>query len=189
MLIRSLIGLSILLLAASQAFSQKTGSAISSQIRSLKAEKTIEYTFDSGSGSAKVMARADNFDAKEASKAGIQAIDFGMAFVFAGPDLEQTPETINLTFWILTKKPQFAASNSLIVSLAGETLDLGDARYAAKPGEQMEYLNFKIKRDDLAKIANASSVKFRLGPSDFTFTPGHLAILRNMIAISDAKPK
>ncbi len=52
----------------------------------------------------------------------------------------------------------------------------------------MEYLNFKIKRDDLAKIAASTApVKFRLGTQNFTFTSDQIQLLRNFLAISEAK--
>ena len=35
------------------------------------------------------------------------------------------------------------------------------------------------------KIAAAANVKFKLGTADLTFTPGHLALFRNFLAVSD----
>lgn len=173
----------------SQAISQKSADELSKQIKSLKAEKSIELSFDAGSNTSKVMARSENFDSKEASKAGLQAMNFGMAFFFAGSTLSQTPDSINLTFWVLTKKPQFAGSNKFIVKIGSEELDLGDARYTARPAEEMEYLNFKIKRDDLVRIAAGTNVKFKLGAADLTFTPAQLTLFRNILAVSDVSSK
>lgn len=176
----------VILLSSALAPAQKTNDTISTQLKSLKADKNITLSYDAGSDSSKIMVRADNFDDKETSKAGLQAMNFGMAFFYQGKSLAAPPETINLTFWVLTKKPQFAAANNWTVTLAKETLDLGAARYSAKPGEKMEYLNFKISRTDLAKIAAGTSVKFKLGTADFTFTPEHLTIFKNLLAISDS---
>lgn len=162
---------------------QKSNDAIAAQIKSLKADKTITLTYDAPSNTSKIMVRADNFLDSEANKAGIQAMNFGMAFFYTGTVLQTPPETINLTFWVLTKKPQFAAANKWIVTLTPDVLDFGDARYAAKPGESMEYLNFKISRAVLAKIAAGTGVKFRLGTADFTFTAAHIAIFKNLLAI------
>ena len=50
----------------------------------------------------------------------------------------------------------------------------------------MEYLNFKLKREDLTKIANATG-KITLGASSFTFTASQLTLLRNIIAVSDPR--
>jgi hypothetical protein len=174
----------VILAFASAGFAQKTNDAIAKQIKSLKADKQITLTFDGSS--TKVMATAGNFDSKEASAAGIQAMNFGMAFFYPGKTLSAPPETINLTFWVLTKKPQFANAHHWTATTDKETLDLGDARYAAKRSENMEYLNFKISRPNLTKMAAANNVKFKLGHSDFTFTPEHLSMLRKIIAISDS---
>ena len=167
----------------SAVFAQKSNDAIAAQIKSLKADKTITLIYDAPSNTSKLMIRADNFLDSEANKAGIQAMNFGMAFFYTGTVLQTPPETLNLTFWVLTKKPQFATANKWIVKLTPDALDLGDARYAAKPGESMEYLNFKINRTDLAKIAGGTGVKFRLGTADFTFTAEHIAIFKNILAI------
>lgn len=165
---------------------QKTNDSIAKQIKSLKADKQIMLTYDSGSNASKIMAKADNFDGKEASAAGIQAMNFGMAFFYPGKTLTAPPETINLTFWVLTKRPKFAEAHHWTVKLDKETLDLGDARYTAKSGNNMEYLNFKIARADLAKIAVSKDVKFKLGNGEFTFTPEHIAIFKNLLEISDS---
>lgn len=173
------------LILCSFAYSQKSNDAISKQIRSLKAEKNITLSYDAGSDTSKIMISADSFDGKESSKAGIQAMNFGMAFFYAGTTLQTSPELINLTFWVQTKTPKFAAAHNWIVKLAKGPLDLGDARYAAKPGENMEYLNYKISRSDLAKVAAETGVSFKLGTAEFTFTPAHLAIFKDLIAITD----
>ncbi|CAN5445070.1 hypothetical protein BH10ACI3_BH10ACI3_07530 [soil metagenome] len=175
----------VLLTFCTFAYSQKSNDSIAKQIRSLKADKNITLSYDAGSDTSKIMVSADDFDSKEASKARIQAMNFGMAFFYAGKALQTPPEKINLTFWVQSKKPQFAALHNWIVKLAKGSIDLGDARYAAKPGENMEYLNFKLSRSDLAKIAAETGVKFKLGIAEFTFTPAHLAIFKDLTAITD----
>ncbi|MEO6050247.1 MAG: hypothetical protein ABIP78_02810 [Pyrinomonadaceae bacterium] len=114
-------------------------------------------------------------------------MNFGMAFFYAGKALTGSPETIDFTFWVLTKKPKFAAAHTWNVTLGEETLDLGDARYAAKPRENMEYLNFIVTRSDLTKIAAGSNVKFQLGTFEFTFRPSQLTLLKNLLAVSDSR--
>ena len=182
---RRFLLLTIILLSATLAEAQRTNEAISQQIRSLKAEKSITLTFDEKGNSSKIMATAANFGGRDVSKAGLQAMNFGMAFYYAGSTLQEPPATINLTFWVMTNKPKFAAANTWKVKLASETLDLGDARYAARAGENMEYLNFKIARADLAKIAAGTNVKFTLGNAEFTFEASHIELFRKILAISD----
>jgi len=175
--------LAVILIAFSIASAQKTNDAISQQIKSLKADKTITLEYDSASNTTKIFVRADNFSDAEAKKAGIQAMNFGMAHIYVGKSLEATVDTFDLAFWVLTKKPRFAEANSWVM-LGGETLDLGSARYGAKPREDMEYLNFKVSREDLAKIAAGSNAKFRLGSAEFTFTPSQLTIFKDLLAVT-----
>ncbi len=168
------------------AFAQKTNDTIASQIKSFKADKTITLSYDDASKTSKLFARAENFPEADAKKAGIQAMNFGMAFFYVGQTLTAQPEMINLTFMVLAKKPVFAATHNWTVTLAKETLDLGEARYAVKNSEKnVEYLNFKISPADLAKIAALADAKFKLGTFEFSFTPVQLATLRNFLAVSD----
>jgi hypothetical protein len=175
----------IVSLSVSSAFSQsKSNDAISKQIKTLKADKTFNLTFDKGSGMSKLMATSDNFAEADAKKAGIQAMSFGMAFFYQGQALSTAADPMALTFWVMTKKPQFAATHKWSATIGSETLDLGDAQYAAKPGDNMEYLNFKISRADLAKIAAANG-KIKLGAADFQFTPEHLKLFSDILKLSD----
>ena len=182
-----LFSLSLLLFAALSISAQKNNDAITSQLKSLKADKQITLSYDSAANATKIMVIADNFADAESKKAGIQAMNFGMAFFYPGKALAAPPETINFTFWVLSQKPQFAGSHAWKATVGTETLDLGDSRYAPKPSDNMEYLNFKITRADLAKIAAGTNVQFKLGAADFTFTAAHIAIFKSLIAVTDIK--
>ena len=184
---KTILTVELLLVVGALAVSaQKSTDTIQKQIKSLHAEKSIYLTYDGSS--SKLMAIASNFADSEAQAAGLQAMNFAMAAFYQGQELTTAPDTINFTFWVLTKKPRFATTGAWEVSLASGALGLGDYRYAAKPSETMEYLNFKLKRDDVAKIAASTSpVKFRLAGQNFTFTAEQLQLLRNFLAISDTK--
>ncbi len=177
----------VILVAAYCASAQKSNDAISKQIKSLKAEKAITLNFDAGSDTSKIMVVSENFDGKEASKAGLQAMNFGMAVFYQGKSLTERPERFDLSFWVMTKKPKFAAAHKWIVALTDETLDLGEARYTSKPRDNMEYLNFKISRTDLAKIAAQNNVRFKLGNADFAFTSAQMTLFKNLLALADNK--
>jgi hypothetical protein len=179
----TLVALFILLLALA-ASAQKTNDAISKQIKSLKADKNISLEYDTASNSSKIFVRADNFADAEAKKAGIQAMNFGMAHTYVGQALAAPPESFDLAFWVLTKHPRFATSNTWTATLGIDTLDLGDARYGGKPREDMEYLNFHVSRENLVKIAAETNVKFKLGEAQFTFTPAQLTLFKNLLAIT-----
>jgi len=172
-------------LLAVGSFAQKTNDAIAKQIKQLKMEKTVTLSFDGNS--SKVMASSDNFSESEAKAAGIQAMNFGMAFFYAGKDLTASPETINLTFWVMSKKPKFAAAHAWSYDFADGKFDLGDAVYAAKPGQNMEYLNFKLTRKDLTRVTTNPTAKFHLGGADFTFTTAQINTLKAMLDISDVR--
>jgi hypothetical protein len=184
---KSILALALLLaglVTASQA--QKSNDAIQRQIKTVHAEKSLFLTYDGAS--SKLMASASNFADSEAKAAGIEAMNFGMAAFYPGQQLTTPPDTINFTFWVLSKKPRFATTGAWEVTLPSGALALGDYRYAAKPSEKMEYLNFKLKRDDLAKIATSTSpARFHLAGHDFTFTSEQMQLLRNFLAISDSK--
>ena len=182
-----LLTLSLVLFAALSISAQKTNDQITSQLRSLKADKQITLSYDSSSNATKIMVIGDNVSDAEAKTAGIQAMNFGMAFFYPGKALATAPETFNITFWVLTKKPKFADAHTWKATVGTDTLDLGDARYAYKASESEEFLNLKITRADLAKIAAASNVKFKLGTADFTFTPAQLSTFKSLIAITDMK--
>jgi hypothetical protein len=175
----------LLFAAAYPALAQKTNDAIAKQLKGRKADKTITLT--SESNSSKIMAQAESFDQKEASKAGIQAMNFGMAVFYPGKTLQSTADPINFTFWVMTKKPRFAADHRWTAGVGSETLNLGEAVYAAKAGSNMEYLNFKVSRSDLAKLTAQNGSKFKLASADFTFTPSQLTLIRNFLAVTDVR--
>jgi hypothetical protein len=166
------------------ALAQKTNDAVSKQIKTLNA-KGISLIADTNT--SKIMASADSVDQKESTRAGIQAMNFGMAVFYPGTSIAATPDPINLTFWVMTKKPRFAADNKWTVALAKGPLDIGAPVYAAKPASSMEYLNFKISRANLADIATGNAVKFTLGSAEFTFTSSQLQLMRNFLAVTDVR--
>lgn len=175
----------ILLLMLAASAQPKPNSAIEKQIKSLNVEKNVQIIYDEAGGTSKVFATGEDFGRDADKRAGVKSFSFGMAFFYAGKALTFTPDEINLTFWVMAKKPQFAAAHHLTVTVGNETLDLGDARYVSKPNEKMEYLNFKIRREFFAKIAKSPNAKIKIGNAEFQFTPEHLKTFAAMIKISD----
>ena len=179
---KNLFLLPVLILTCSVfAFAQtKSNDAVAKQIKALKVEKTIVLSYDEQGGTSKIFVRGEDFGHEQDRRAGLDSFSFGMAFFYPGKTLNVVPETINLTFWAQSKKPKFAASHNLIINADGETFDLGDARYIFRQSEKTEYLNFKISRRDLIKIAKSTTAKLKIGNADFQFTPEHL---RNFAAL------
>lgn len=169
---------SLALLAQAQA---KSNDAISKQIKDLKAGETFRLSYDQNSNVSKLMAVTENFPDRDASRIGIQAMNFAVGFLYSGQSIAKAPDNLILTFWVLTKKPRFTANHNFTVG----SIDLGTARYASKPRENIEYLNFEISRENLAKIAVESDVHFQLGDAEFSFTRSQLKTLADILILSD----
>jgi hypothetical protein len=162
---------------------EKSNDDINRQIRSAGVDH-VTLTFDGASNTTKIMAVSENFSDGDASAAGIQAMNFAMAFFYQGTALKQPPETIHFAFWVLTKKPRFAENHHLIVDADGRTFDLGDGRYAAKPNQNLEYLNFELKRADLAAMGSAKKVIARIGNRVFDLTGAQIKLIKTVVQIS-----
>ena len=108
--------------------------------------------------------------------------------VAPGEDLVSPPETFLLTFWVMAKKPRFAAAHDMTVVLPEEMLVIGSGRYVAKPREQMEYLNFEVSRESLTKIAMQTEPRFKLGDQDFTFTRNQMKLLADLLTVTSVEP-
>jgi hypothetical protein len=173
------------LLAPFAAAQSKSKDTILQQIRNTRSDKAITLYADPSGGNSKLMAVSENFDDDQTGSAGVRAMNFAAGFFFAGQELTRSPDPIMFTFWAMTKKPRFAENHHLTVFLPAETLDLGDARYAAKARTDMEYLNFELSRETLTKIARESNVRLRLGDHDFNFTRAQLKLLADLLIISD----
>lgn len=174
-------------IAATVAFAQtKTNSAISNQIKSLKAEKYLALNYDKSANFTKILAFGEDFGRDQNKPNQLSAFSFGMTFSYQGDKLNAQPDAFILTFWSKSGKPKFAAAHRLTVSIDGETLDLGDARYATKASEkEMEYLNFVVTRENLKKIAAGSSAKMIIGSAQFKFTAEHMKLFKNLLTVSD----
>ncbi|HEY0457911.1 MAG TPA: hypothetical protein VGC97_02095 [Pyrinomonadaceae bacterium] len=173
----------IFLFATAAAAQSKSNETIAKQIKELKAGN-ITLSYDEASQTSKIMVIGEDFGKQQDKSAGVEAMNFGMAFFYPGKALTAAPDEIALTFWVLTKKPRFAEAHHWTVTVGGETIDLGDARYVSKPKEDMEYLNFKISRANLVKISKGTDVKFKLGAAELKFTPEHLRTFANLLRIS-----
>ncbi len=163
----------------------KTNDVLEKQIKNLKVEKTFTLSYDDQGKNSKILVIGEDFGREQDDRAGLQNFSFGMAFFYPDKTLNTAPDTINLTFWAQSKKPKFAESNDLKMFAGGENLDLGNARYVSKPDRNMEYLNYKISRENLVKLAKSADAKLKIGNSEFKFTSEHLRIFAALVKISD----
>ncbi len=170
--------------ASAQFISNET---IRLRIKAAHADNAIALTFDEAGRTSKLMAVSENFAKDEAAKAGVLAMNFAVGHIYPGDSLTKSPESFVLTFWVLAKKPRFSESHSLTVVLPDEMLVVGSARYVARAREQIEYLNFEISRENLIKIAKKSGVRFQLGSHEFTFTPGQMKLLADLLEITSVE--
>ena len=167
------------LTVSAQSLSNNT---IRERIRTLHAENSITLTYDEAGKTTKIMAVSENFSKDEAERSGILAMNFAAGLFYPGDNFVKSPEMFQLTFWVLSKKPRFGASHTLAVSVREEILVIGSARYAPKARQQMEYLNFDISRENLAKIAGQTDVKFHLGDEEFTFTKSQMKLFADLLS-------
>jgi len=177
--------IAIFLCSAFASAQSKPNDAIARQLRAFNTESAITLTHDNASNMSKVMAVSGNFSDSEAKAADIRAMNFAVGFLYPGQSLDKSPDPILLTFWILAKQNRFGNGHALVVQLDGQTLDLGDSRYVARPRDSMEYLNFNLSRDVLARISAGSNVKFTLGGASFTFSADQLKIISDLLRLSD----
>ncbi len=186
-MIKKLFILLILILTFTTfAFAQtKSNDEIERQIKTLKVEKTITLSYDESGGTSKIFVLGEDFGREQDNRAGLNGFSFGMAFFYPGKTLNAAPEEIALTFWAQSKKPKFGESHSLLIFADSETIDLGKARYLSRPNEKTEYLNFKISRENLLKIANSTNSGLKIGNAKFQFTPEHLRSFTALMKISN----
>ena len=90
-------------------------------------------------------------------------------------------------FWALSGKARFGDDHTFAAELGGETVDFGTARYVFRARDGMEYLNFNLTRDQLRRLAAQPRARFRLGKSEFTFTPSQTKLLSDLHAATEVK--
>lgn len=163
----------------------KSNDIIAKQIKAANAEKTITLQYDSAGNSSKVMFFSEDFGKNQYENLGLKSLTFGMAFFYPGKSLSALPQTVNLTFWVQTKKPKFADAHNVTLTNGAETFDLGAARYFSKPNENMEYLNLVIPYETLKKLNSGTNQTVKIGNSEFKFTPAQLKSVAHYIKISD----
>jgi hypothetical protein len=181
------VAIFVLVLVSAALSQARTNDAISRQISELRSEKIFTLTHDEGGTSSKLLAVAENFSDREAGDAGLMAMNFATGFFYVGNVLERAPERVMLTFWVMSKKPRFAENHEFSVFAGDEVIVIGNGRYSAKPRENMEYLNYELTREDLAKIAARSNVRFSLGGREFTFSRQHLKIFADLLVLSSVE--
>lgn len=175
----------IILLSAATAFSQlKSSEAIEKQLKTLKADKVFSLGYDKNSDFSKVYGFGEDFGEAQNKRNQVESMRFGLAFFFQGKDLKTAPNEYVMTFQAGTRQAKFSQAHSLKFTIDNENLDLGEARYANK-NDGTEYLNFKISRDQLSKLAKGKTVSLKIGNAEYTLAAAHLKMFADFFALSD----
>jgi len=179
-----LILLTTIFISASVIAQSNTNAEINSHIKALNAGEFITLTFNGNTTT--IRAVSDNFSQTEASRSGIQAMNFALGLYYPGDKLLHTPEKLLLSFWVLTKKPRFGEHNSLSFKKNGATIDLGNSRYVYKDRLDVEYLNFELRPEQLAALMASDGGKISLGSETFTLTSSQKKIFKDILEITKA---
>ena len=183
---RILLTIFVILTAALFVSAQtKTGEAITTQIKSLRAEKSLEIRYDKASNISKILAFGADFGGDQDRANHLSAFNFGITFFFVGSVLTTAPDSFTMTFWAEGKNSTFAESNAMTIIVDGENLDVGNARYARKNGDPREFLNFVMPRGDLEKIVKGRDVQLKIGKSQFKFKPAHIKLFSDLLTVSN----
>ncbi len=188
-MVKQIFMLALIVMSATFAFSQsKSAAAIERQLKILKADDVFALKYDAAGDNSKVYGFGADFGAEQTRRVGLESIRFGLAFFFAGKDLPVAPDEYTMTFQARGKKPKFAERHDLQFVIDGATLDLGAARYVNK-NDGIEYLNFKLNREQLGKLAKGGEISAKLGGAELTLPAEQKKLFANLFALSDPKAK
>lgn len=177
------VSLLILIFAIAGVAQPKTNDAMAKQLKTLKADKTFGLNYDVASDATKILGFSEDFGKEQTSKNKLLSFRFGLTFFYPGKTLNAAPSEFPLTFQAQSKKPVFANAHKLIFTIDGTDLDLGEARYASKNG--IEYLNFKLTREQLETLAKGKNVSLKIGAAQFNLTADKIKMFADLLALSD----
>src|SRR5215213_7327340 len=89
----------VLICAVSLLAQSKSNEAIAKQIKDLKADKSITLTYDEAGKTSKITVTGEDFGKEQDKRAGVEAMNFGLAFFYPGKALTAAPDEIAFTFW------------------------------------------------------------------------------------------
>lgn len=175
---KHLLPLAVIAACTVAALSQsKPNSAIQEQLRSSGANASVN--FDPNSKVTTLKGVAENFSDTDTKRVGAKAMNFAVGAIYAGDKLDRSVDPITLSFWIMSGgKPRFGEDHSL-VAVGIEQTDLGVGRYTFRR-DGMEYLNFNLSRDLIAKLAAATT--WMIGGKQFTPTSSQRKLVRDILA-------
>lgn len=163
----------------------KPNASIETAIRKTGKQNTFRLSYDPDSNVSKLMMISGNFPSSDMGRIGVEAMHFVVGFMYSGQEISSRPDSMILTFWVLSRKPRFAKDHGLVLSSGVDRTDLGQARYISKTRENMEYLNFNIDWSDLEKIASGTVGEIKLGDHRLNLTAQQKNDLLGLLRLSD----
>jgi hypothetical protein len=166
-------------LSASLNAQSKSNSAIEQQLRSSGANATVH--FDENSTVTTLKGVAENFSDADTKRSGAKAMNFAVGALYAGDKIERSVDPLTLSFWVMSGGKARFSESQMLSAVGAETTDLGSGRYTFRR-DGMEYINFNLSRDQIAKLANATT--WNLGGKQFTPTSPQRRLLRAILAVT-----
>jgi len=168
----------IFLFATAVIAQSKPNTVIEQQLRSSGSNATVN--FDVNSKVTTLKGVAENFSDADTKRSGARAMNFAVGAIYVGDKIERSVEPLTLSFWIMSGgKARFAEDHSLAAMNGSDRTDLGTGRYTFRR-DGMEYLNFNLTRESVAKLAEAST--WMIGGKQFTPTASQKKLLRDILA-------
>jgi hypothetical protein len=173
-----IFAVTVLTLAASVSAQSKPNCLIQQQLRAAGSKATVN--FDSNSKVTTLKGVAENFTDADTKRSGAKAMNFAVGTIYSGEKLDRSADPLTLSFWIMSGgKARFGEDHSLFAVGDGGRADLGVGRHTFRR-DGMEYLNFNLTRENIAKLAEASV--WTIGGKQFTPTSSQSKLLLDVLA-------
>lgn len=155
----------------------RSNTAIEQQLKSAGANATVH--FDENSKVTTLKGVAENFSDADTKRSGAKAMNFAVGALYAGDKIERSVDPLTLSFWVMSGGKARFGESQMLSAVGDETTDLGSGRYTFRR-DGMEYINFNLSRDQITKLANATT--WNLGGKQFTPTGSQRKLLREILA-------
>lgn len=154
----------------------KSNAAIEQQLKSAGANATVH--FDTNSKVTTLKGVAENFSDSDTKRAGARAMNFAVGALYAGDKIERSIDQLTFSFWVMSGGKARFGESQVLLATGTETTNLGSGRHVFRR-DGMEYVNFNLTRDQLSKLANATT--WVLGGKQFMPTASQRQLVRSIL--------
>ena len=179
----------LIALVAISANAQRSNDSIRRQIMELGAAKSITIEHDDRSNVTTIRAVADNFAEDETKKADIRAMNFAAGVMYLGKEFKASPDPVKVSLWVMAPKPVFTGTTAMQIYAGNGLFDIRDVRHVRRERDQMEYVNFKLTREQLKALALQTNARIIVGRYFFTFTKSQLKLLADLYMATEVTPQ